>query len=336
MASRSIVLCFSYSTPPAPAWDILQELARPYEDDFTLLDQVNVTDLGEDERLKIHGILCTGGFGQDKIKLGKEMIDLLPNLKVICTPSTGVDHIDVEAATAHGIRVGHSPGHFSSDAVAEFAIGLLLASARSIVLANEIARTTVTTSFRQTSILLPPGPQVTGSTLGIIGMGNIGKAIAEKAQGFKTNILYYSRTRKADQDKRLGLTFCPDLKKLLEESDFVFLCLPLSDQTRHFIASKELNLMKPTATLINVGRGGTVNHDDLTAALQNGIIKGAALDVTEPVKLPKDHPLFKMPNVIITPHIGSATEITRRKSMTATLDNLKAGIKGEQLLYSVN
>ena len=94
--------------------------------------------------------------------------------------------------------------------------------------------------------------------------------------------------------------------------------------------------MKPTATLINVGRGGTVNHDDLTAALQNGVIKGAALDVTEPVQLRKDHPLFKMPNVIITPHIASYTEITRRKALSAALDNLKAGIKGEELLYSVN
>ena len=133
-----------------------------------------------------------------------------------------------------------------------------------------------------------------------------------------------------------GLTFCPDLKKLLEESDFVVLCLPLTDQTRHLISSQELSLMKPTAHLINVGRGGTVNHNDLTAALQNGVISGAALDVTEPIKLPEDHPLLSMPNVIITPHIATYAETTLKKMYSATLDNLKAGVKGQQLLYSVN
>jgi len=247
-----------------------------------------------------------------------------------------VNHIDVEVATAHGIRVGHSPGHFPSDSVAEFAFGLLLASARSIVLGEKIARTTDMKIRRDLTELISPTQQVTGSTLGIVGMGNIGKALAEKANGFKMNILYHSRTRKEGQEKHLGLTFCPDLKKLLEESDFVVLCLPLTDQTRHLISSQELSLMKPTAHLINVGRGGTVNHNDLTAALQNGVISGAALDVTEPIKLPEDHPLLSMPNVIITPHIATYAETTLKKMYSATLDNLKAGVKGQQLLYSVN
>ena len=134
----------------------------------------------------------------------------------------------------------------------------------------------------------------------------------------------------------IGVSFCPDLKKLLQESDFVILCLPYTDQTKHIISSKELCLMKPTATLINVGRGGTVNHDDLTAALQNGVIRGAALDVTEPTDLPKDHPLFKMPNVIITPHIAFYTETSLTKLYSCALDNLKAGIKGKELPYPVN
>ena len=122
----------------------------------------------------------------------------------------------------------------------------------------------------------------------------------------------------------------------MQESDFVVLCLPLTDQTKHLISSKELSLMKPTAHLINVGRGGTVNHDDLTAALQNGVISGAALDVTEPVKLPEEHPLFKMPNVIITPHIATFIKTALRNLLSVALDNLKAGVKGEQLPYSVN
>ena len=147
MASRPVVLCYSSFNSPVPAFDLFFELAPAYEGDFTLLDEVAVTDLSEDERTKIEGILVsTGAINRTHRKVGKEIINLLPNLKVISTPSTGINHIDVQAATDRGIRVGRSPGHFPSDAVAEFAFGLLLASARSIVLANEVARTTVFSS----------------------------------------------------------------------------------------------------------------------------------------------------------------------------------------------
>ncbi|CAH3182970.1 unnamed protein product [Porites evermanni] len=336
MGSPPVVLCYSSFTPPIPACNVLFELAPAYEGDFTLLDQVSVTDLNEAERAKIEGIVCTGGYARTDHKLGKEIMDLLPNLRVISTPSTGINHIDVQAATDRGVRVGRSPGHFQSDSVAEFAFGLLLASARSIVLATKVARTTAFSSDQQKTQIFKPIQQVTGSTLGIIGFGNVGQEVAKKAKGFKMKILYHSRTRKGDQEKCLGVSFCPDLKKLLQESDFVILCLPYTDQTKHIISSKELCLMKPTATLINVGRGGTVNHDDLTAALQNGVIRGAALDVTEPTDLPKDHPLFKMQNVIITPHIAFYTETSFTKLYSCALDNLKAGIKGEELPFPVN
>ena len=146
MASRPVVLCYSSFTPATPACNVLFELAPAYEGDFTLLDQVSVTDLNEAERAKIEGIVCTGGYSRTDHKLGKEIMDLLPNLKVISTPSTGINHIDVQAATDRGVRVGRSPGHFQGDAVAEFAFGLLLASARLIVLANEVAKTTVFSS----------------------------------------------------------------------------------------------------------------------------------------------------------------------------------------------
>ena len=147
MVSRPVVLCYSSFTSPVPAFDLLFELAPAYEGDFTLLGEVVVTDLSEDERAKIEGILVsTGAINRTHRKVGKEIINLLPNLKVISTPSTGINHIDVQAATDRGICVGRSPGHFLSDAVAEFAFGLLLASSRSIVLANEIARTTVFSS----------------------------------------------------------------------------------------------------------------------------------------------------------------------------------------------
>ena len=146
MASRPVVLCYSSFTPPIPACNVLFELAPAYEGDFTLLDQVSVTDLNEAERAKIEGIVCTGGYARTDHKLGKEIMDLLPNLRVISTPSMGINHIDVQAATDHGVLVGRSPGHFQSDSVAEFAFGLLLASARSIVLAAKVARTTAFSS----------------------------------------------------------------------------------------------------------------------------------------------------------------------------------------------
>lgn len=140
MTSPPLVLCYSFSTPPVSA-EVFYGLVRSYENDFTLLDQVELQDLNEQQRHRVKGILCTAGFAQSKLKLGREMMDLLPNLKVISTPSTGVNHIDVEAATARGIRVGHTPGHFLCDSVAEFAIGLLLASARSILISDNVKGT---------------------------------------------------------------------------------------------------------------------------------------------------------------------------------------------------
>lgn len=145
---RPVVLCYSSFTPPTPACNVLFELTPAYEGDFTLLDQVSVTDLDEAERAKIEGIVCTGGYARTDHKLAKKIMSLLPNLKVIRTPSTGINNVDVQAATDRGVRVGRSPGHFQGDAVAvaEFAFGLQLASARSIVLANKVARTTVVSS----------------------------------------------------------------------------------------------------------------------------------------------------------------------------------------------
>lgn len=133
-----------------------------------------------------------------------------------------------------------------------------------------------------------------------------------------------------------GVKFCAELKDLLKESDFVVLCVPLTTQTKNFISSKEFSYMKPTASLINVGRGETVDHDDLTAALQNGVIKAAALDVTDPRILPRDHPLLNMPNVILSPHIATYTASSQEKMYFTLLEHVKAGIKGEELLYPVN
>ena len=138
MSSRPLVLCLVPSTSPSP---MMLELAeRSFKDDFILIHGVKVADLSQNEREKVKGIICNDGFRRSKMRVNREIMDLLPNLKVISTPSAGVDHIDVEEATARGIRVGHVPGYFNSDSVAEFALGLLLASARSILQANEVAK----------------------------------------------------------------------------------------------------------------------------------------------------------------------------------------------------
>ena len=151
MSSLPVVWCFSNATHPTPASShILRLYAEHFTGDFILLDQVPVTKMSEKEREHVQGILCTGGFTQSKAILGKEIMDLLPNLKVISTPSTGINHIEVEAASAHGIRVGHAPGHFVSDCVAEFAFGLLLASARSIIDADKVAKSSDITSLQLT------------------------------------------------------------------------------------------------------------------------------------------------------------------------------------------
>ena len=159
MSSLPIVWCYSSTTPPTPAKsNILRLYTEHFTGDFTLLDQVPLADLSGKERENVLGIICTGGFGSNNI-LNKEIIDLLPNLKVISTPSTGINHIDVEAASARGIRVGHVPGHFLSDSVAEFAFGLLLASARSIIAADKVAR-----SSDITSLHLPVGRTARSTT----------------------------------------------------------------------------------------------------------------------------------------------------------------------------
>ena len=133
-----------------------------------------------------------------------------------------------------------------------------------------------------------------------------------------------------------GAQYCSSLDDLLHQSDFVVLCTPLTSETTHLIAARELSLMKPTATLVNISRGRVVNHTDLTNALQNGVIRAAALDVTEPEPLPRDHPLLKLSNVTFTPHLGSATACTRMKMLEVVLMNLKAGLKGEQLPFGLN
>jgi glyoxylate reductase len=256
------------------------------------------------------------------------MLDRLTNLKVISNYGVGVDHIDLAAATARGIPVGNTPGVLEAT-TADLGFALLLASARRIVEGDRYARSPEFVRYDPGYML---GREVHGATLGIIGMGQIGLQVARRALGFEMTVRYHNRSRRADVEQALG----PRVKfaskeELLGESDYVMLCLPLNDETCGLIGSAELTAMKQSATLINIARGPVVETDALTRALASKQIAAAALDVTDPEPLPRGHPLLTMPNVVITPHLGSATVETRRRMAELSVKNLLAGLEGRAL-----
>jgi glyoxylate reductase len=178
------------------------------------------------------------------------------------------------------------------------------------------------------------GREIHSSTLGIVGMGRIGRQVARRARGFDMRVLYCNRRRNEAAESELGAQFAP-LNELLAASDFVMLCCPLSDETRGLIGRDALARMKPTAILVNVARGPVVDTAALTEALQKRQIYAAALDVTDPEPLPRNHPLLALDNVTIVPHLGSATEQTRQKMAEISVENLFRGLAGEPLAFEV-
>lgn len=258
-----------------------------------------------------------------------EVMDRMPNLKIISNFGVGVDHIDTEAARERGIPVGNTP-HMLDGATADMTFALLMAAARRIVVGNRFARSPGFTHY-DPSIL--HGYEVHGSTIGIIGMGSIGKQVARRANGFDMEIVYHNR-RPDPEDQRYRARYV-SLTALLEVSDFVTLNCPLTEETRGLIDEAALRRMKKTAILINLARGAIVDHEALCNALSNGWIAAAALDVTEPEPLPRDHPLLKLDNLVIAPHLGSATTRTRDAMARRTVENLKAGLAGRPLTSSV-
>lgn len=254
------------------------------------------------------------------------VMDTMPNLRIISNFGVGVDHIDLEAAKARGIPVGNTPG-FVDGATADMTFTLLMAAARNVVRGHLYA---TGPDFLHYDPNILHGQEVYGSTLGIIGMGRIGKQVARRASGFDMKVLYHNRNRDHETERDLNVTYAT-LDELLRHSDFVTLNVPLTSDTKGMIGPRELSLMKPTAVLVNLARGGVVQHDALADALQKGTIWAAALDVTEPEPLPRDHPLLQMDNLIIVPHLGSATVRTRAGMVKRTVDNLLAGLRGEPL-----
>lgn len=265
------------------------------------------------------------------IRINAETISRAPRLKVISNMAVGFDNIDVSACSRRGIPVGHTPGVLT-DGTADLTMAILLAAARRLVEANADARMGRWTTWLPTGWL---GKDLSEATLGIIGMGKIGQAVAKRARGFGMRIVYCDSFSQAEIEKNIDASRL-DFQQLIQISDFISLHVPLTPDTYHLINSGALQGMKKTALLINTSRGSVIDTQALVMALQEGWIGGAALDVTDPEPLPPDHELFSLRNCLVVPHIGSATWNTRRRMAELACENLLAGLQGKHLLYTAN
>ena len=257
-------------------------------------------------------------------------MDLMPELRVISNYGVGVDHIDLQAAQERGIPVGNTPNVLDG-ATADITFALLLAAARNLIQGDRFARGPDFVAYDPSFML---GQEVHHQVLGIIGLGSIGYQVARRARAFDMTVLYHNRHRNPKAEADLGARYV-GLDELLQQADFVTLNMPLTAQTRGMIGRRELGLMKKSAVLVNAARGGVVDHDALLETLQSNGLHAAALDVTEPEPLPRDHPLLALDNVVIIPHLGSATHQTRQAMAERSVGNLLAGLEGRELLSRI-
>jgi len=253
-------------------------------------------------------------------------------LKVISNYAVGYDNIDIQAATKRKIIVCNTPGVLT-ETTADLAFALLMTAARRIAEGVEYVKDGNWQTWGPKLLL---GYDVHGATLGIIGMGQIGQAVAQRAQGFKMNIIYYDHKHRPEANTAVGARKCETLDEVLAEADFISLHIPLTKETTHLIDAQAFKKMKNSAILINTARGQVVNTKALIKALRSNEIAGAALDVTEPEPLPLGHELLQLPNCIVVPHIGSASIATRTKMAVIAAENLIAGLKREKPKFIVN
>lgn len=285
-----------------------------------------LTDSTDSDCVDAEGILV---YGHAAIDGG--FMDRCPRLKVISNHGVGVDHINIADATERGIPVGNTPGCLDAS-TADMTMALMLAVARNVVSGDRYARSPHFTNYDPALLI---GQEVSGSKLGIIGMGGIGAAVARRARAFDMEVLYHNRNSRPELEDALNVQYA-SLEQLLEVSDFVALNCPLTNETTGLIGARELATMKSSAILINMARGPVVQTDALVNALQSQQIAGAGLDVTDPEPLPRGHALLSLDNVVITPHLGSASNVTRRRMMQLAIDNLAAGIDGRELPHRVS
>jgi glyoxylate reductase len=265
-------------------------------------------------------------------KIDARAIAGAPRLRVISNLAVGVDNIDLDAATSAGIAVGHTPGVLT-DATADLAFGLLMATARRIAEADRHVHAGQWHTWGPMTML---GRDLHSSTLGLIGFGAIGQAMARRAKGFAMRVLYLKHpSHRRTGAKRVGAEGV-SLRRLLAESDYVSLHVPLTPRTHRMMGAREFALMKPGAILINTARGAVVDQAAMLAALKSGRLAGAGLDVTDPEPIARRDPLLRLANVVITPHIGSASIATRARMAAIAVDNILDVFAGRVPQYCAN
>lgn len=287
------------------------------------------------EELRRAASPCHGLLSMLTDRVDEALLGACARLRVVSNMAVGLDNVDVDAATRHGVLVGHTPGVLT-ETTADFAFALLLATARRVVEADAFVRQGKWVAAGGWSPSMLVGAEVSGATLGVVGLGRIGLAVARRASGFGMRVIYHSRHRCLEAEADLGLAYAPTLDGLLPECDFVSLHLPLTPESHHLLGERELALMKPTGILVNTSRGGVVDARALAAALAQGELAGAGLDVMETEPLPPDDPLARLPTVVLTPHIASASRTTRRRMAEMAVGNLLAGLTGVLPLHCAN
>src|SRR5213594_4162587 len=264
-------------------------------------------------------------------QIDAELLAHAPRLRIVANMAVGYDNVDVPALTRRGILLTNTPGVLT-ETTADLTFALILAIARRVAEAERFVRAG---HWRSWGPLFFVGHDVHHATVGIIGLGRIGTEVAKRARGFDMRILYTSHTRKREEEDTLGC-IPVDLATLLRESDFVTVHVPLTSETRHLLSTPQFKQMKRTAFLINVARGPIVDQQGLYAALRDGLIAGAALDVTDPEPIPLDDPLLSLNNCLILPHIGSASIATRTRMATLAAENIVAFLAGRRPPTPVN
>ena len=275
---------------------------------------------------------CSGILTLLTDRVDDELLDAAgPGLRVVSNYAVGYDNVDVDACARRGIAVGNTPGVLT-ETTADLAWALLMAAARRVAEGDRYVRAG---NWKTWGPMLLLGPDVNGATIGIVGFGRIGQAVARRAGGFGMEILYHDVSPlPAEITAPLGAVYVP-LDELLRRSDFVSLHVNLTAETRHLINATTLASMKPTAVLVNTSRGPVIDQAALATALRDGAIWAAALDVTDPEPIPMDDPLVGLDNCLIVPHIASASRATRGKMAAMAAANLLAGVRGEPLPTAV-
>jgi glyoxylate reductase len=307
-----VARCFVTRRLPGEA---LERLAAEHELELWPEDRPPPLDTLQRELGAAEGLLC---MLTDAIDAAT--IEAAPRLRAISNYAVGTDNIDLAAATARGIPVGNTPDVLTGS-TADLTIALMLAIARRLSEGEAIVHRGEWGTWSPDFLL---GRDLHGATVGIVGGGRIGREVARRLEGFEARVLLRGRASG------------PPLEELLADSDFVTLHVPLEEETRGLIGEAELRAMKQSAYLVNTARGPIVDTAALERALREGWIAGAALDVTDPEPLPGDHPLLAAPNLLVVPHVGSATERTRAAMAAVAVDNLLAGLGGERMPHCVN